>query len=77
MFKQGSNNAINQRPQQPRSLQPGNLLLLKGMLYIRLDARQMTPESANGRLAGNHSALFGNAGESVGKERRRSFRGTW
>ena len=73
MFEQRRNNPVDQRAEQPGSLQAGNLLLLKGMLHIGLNTGEMTPESANGRVSGDSAALPGDASESVRKQGRRSL----
>ena len=69
-------NAIDQRPEKPRCLQAGDLLMLEGMLNIGLDTCQMAAERANGGISGNRPALLGEAGKSVREQGRRGFRGT-
>ena len=76
MFEQRRNNPVDQRAEQPGSLQAGNLLLLKSMLHIRLNAGEMTPKSADGRVSGNCAALPGDSSEGVREQGRRGFRGT-
>jgi hypothetical protein len=65
VFKKSPHDTIDQRPQQARRLQAGDLLMFKGMLNIRLDARQVAPESANGGIARHHAIPVGEAGERV------------
>ena len=71
MVVQRGDQPVGQRAEQARSLQPGDLLLLEGVLHVLLDPRQMPAERAKGRVAGDRTAVLGTAQRAPRKGRRR------
>ena len=72
---QRADHAIHQLAQQPRRLQPAELLLLERVLHMGLDAGEMAAERAQRRIARNRAVLVGQRGERVGQDRGGGLRG--
>ena len=53
VLEQSSDHAVDQRSQQARRLQSGELFLLERLPHIGLNSGQMAPERRDRRVAGN------------------------
>src|ERR1700750_1399168 len=81
MVVQRGDQPVGQLAEQARSFQPGDLLLLEGVLHVLLDPRLVPSERAKGRVAGDRTAVPGQRSERLRKDgggRLWSFRqGEW
>ena len=68
MLVQRGDQPVDQRAEQARGLQAGDLLLLEGVLHMLLDAREMAAERARApRRADTAPPSVGQRGERVGR----------
>ena len=75
MLEQRGDHAVDQLAQQPRGLQPGDLLLLEGVLHVVLDAGEMAAERTDRGVARHRAGVFGQRGERVGQDGGGGFGG--